>query len=129
MSNTRKQAAEKLVASLRGKRLEIEDIFQEVPVPRQSYHSSDGKDHTIVLYVRFEETETKYKGLRKERYGSIYFDNLWISDTDLKTKKVAGELRKFPEQERNGGKVIFLTGMEFNEKQAERNLADGVHWP
>ncbi len=65
MSSTRKQAAEKLVPSLRGKRIEIEDIFQEVPVPRQAYHSSDGKDHTIVLYVRFEETETRYKSLEK----------------------------------------------------------------
>jgi hypothetical protein len=129
MSNTRKQAAEKLVSSLRGKRIEIEDIFQEIPVPRQSYHSSDGKDHTLMLYVRFEETETRYKGLEKKRYGSIYFDNLWMSNTDLKTKEVPAELRKFLEQERNGGKVVFFTGMEFNEKQVERNPTDGVHWP
>ena len=39
------------------------------------------------------------------------------------------ELRKFLEQERNGGKVVFFTDMEFNEKQVERNPADGVHWP
>jgi hypothetical protein len=129
MSSTRQQAAEKLVSSLRGKRIEIEDVFQEVPVPRQSHHSSDGKDHTIVLYVRFEETETRYKGLEKERYGSIYFDNLWMSNTDLKTKEVPTELRKFLEQERNDDKVVFFTGMEFNEKQGAPNPADGVHWP
>ncbi len=115
---------------MQGKRIQIEDIFQEVPVPRQSHHSSDGKDYEIVLYVRFEETETKYKGLETERYGRIYFDNLWMCcNTDLKTKEVPAELRKLLQQECNGGKVVFFTGMEFNEKQVECNPADGVHWP
>jgi hypothetical protein len=129
MSQSRKQAAEKLVASLKGKQIEVKHAFHEVQVRSQSYHSPGGEERTIVLYVRFEETENKYKGFENEKYSNVYFDNIWMSNTHLKTKDVPAKLRKFLEQERYGGNIVFCAGMKFNEKQPESNTVDREHWP
>jgi hypothetical protein len=86
-----------LVAGLKGKKIQVKHAFQEVRVPSQSYRSPGGEERTIMLYVRFEETENKYEGFENEKYGNIHFDNIWMSNTDLQTKEVPAKLRIFLE--------------------------------